>query len=105
MLKGVIRGEGLSGLTTSGLSIKEPAEITDMILINKGAGEIKELRINSLAHRMKTVTTTVADFNNDGWPDIAGVRHGEQGAENGRPFILTNNPKLGFSLEEMPRRA
>jgi hypothetical protein len=63
------------------------------------------LRINSLARRLKTVATTVADFNNDGWLDIAGVRHGEQGAANGRPFILTNNPKQAFSLEEMPRRA
>jgi guanyl-specific ribonuclease Sa len=105
VFKGVIRGEALSGLTTSGLSIKEPAEISDMILINKGAGEFEDLRINSLAHRLKTVATTVADFNNDGWLDIAGVRHGEQGAANGRPFILTNNPKLAFSLEEMPRRA
>jgi hypothetical protein len=72
-----------------------------MILINKGAGEFKYLRINSLEHRLKTV----ANFNNDGWLDLAGVRHSEQGAASGRPFILPNSPKLAFSLEETPRRA
>ena len=102
--KGVLSAGGITELETSEFVRKQPREVEDYIAINQGNGIFRRICLDGLEHRQSTVATTVADLNNDGWLDILGVRHGEQGAENGRPFILENHGGTTFTLQELPLR-
>lgn len=102
--KGVLSAGGITGLETADFVRKEPREVDDYIAINQGNGIFKRICLDGLRHRESTVATTVADFNGDGWLDILGVRHGEQGAVNGRPFVLENHGGETFSMQELPLR-
>ena len=43
---------------------------------------------------------TAADFNNDGFVDVAGIRTTEEGDYNGSPFILLNHGNSKFSMHD-----
>ena len=104
LYKGVITGKGISDVVTSGLTMVEPRQVDDYLLINDGTGSFtRHCNIES-QHSAKTVATTVADFNNDGWLDIIGARHGEQGAVNGEIFVLTSVNGEYFSQTTLPLR-
>ncbi len=95
--KGFVKGDGITAVSKTNFTTNEPDMASDSIFINQGNGKFSELCTALPAHRETTSDSTVADFNNDGWLDIIGLRQGEQGSPNGEPFILTNNAGAAFT--------
>ena len=95
--KGIVRGAGISDVVRTNFVENEPELVTDAIYINQGNGRFSELCTGLFARHETTSDSTIADFNNDGWLDIIGVRHGEKGSPNGKIFVLTNNAGASFS--------
>jgi hypothetical protein len=89
--KGVVRGDAISGVVGTNFTRNNPDPVTDAIFINQGDGNFSELCTGLSAHRETTSDSTVADFNNDGWLDIIGLRQGEQGSPSGDLVVLTNH--------------
>lgn len=104
LYKGIITAKGISNVTTTGLDTHEPKQVNDYLLINDGNGKFSRHCNIESQHNTKTVATIVADFNNDGWLDIIGARHGEQGAANGEVFVLNNSNGDFFSGTALPMR-
>lgn len=96
--KGIIKGAGISDVAKNNFTTNEVGLVTDAIYINEGDGSFSELCTGLVAHRDTTSGSTVADFNNDGWLDIIGLRQGEYGQTNGGLFVLTSNAGTSFSL-------
>ena len=88
--KGVLEGKGIASVQKFNLEEKRPAFVSDIVLFNEGGGRFSAFCSPALDHQSVSSGSTVADFNNDGWLDIAGVRHTEPGAENPPPFMLMN---------------
>jgi hypothetical protein len=84
--------------------VNEPKPVTDVIFINQGNGKFLELCTSLPAHREATSDSTVADFNNDGWLDIIGLRQGEQGSPNREIFVLTNDGGTSFTSSRIGLR-
>ncbi|MEM9256400.1 MAG: CRTAC1 family protein [Pseudomonadota bacterium] len=103
-LKGFIAGQGIQDVQTSGLYSAQAGCIADLVLMNTGTRQFDRLHTDALAHRQATVASAVADFNNDGWLDLLGIRHGEEGTLNGVPFVLVNQEGDGFVYAELPAR-
>lgn len=97
-LKGTVNGIGISNVVKTNFVKNEPKPIGDAIYINQGNGDFSELCAGLPAHSDYETTSgsTMADFNNDGWLDIIGVRRGEQGLPNGEIFVLTNDAGTAF---------
>lgn len=95
--KGVVRGDGITGVVRTNFTITDADPMTDAIFINNGNGNFSELCTGLSAHRETTSDSTVADFNNDGWLDIIGLRRGEPGSPNGDLVVLTNHSGELFS--------
>lgn len=104
VFKGIVNAQGISDIRKENFFQEEPKAVLDAILINLGNGEFSRMCLAALSHQAVTTGATVADFNNDGWLDIIGVRHGEQGSENRSLFVLTNNAGNSFTLGEIAVR-
>jgi hypothetical protein len=71
-----------------------------VILLNRG-GELEPWPgVLELSHLKMTVELVTADFDNNGYVDIVGLRRGQPGHYNGDPFILLNHGRDGFKLLE-----
>jgi hypothetical protein len=102
--KGVFSSEGFVDVDTTALTQDAPRVVSDYLLINDGKGNFSRLCQIDARHQAKTVAATIADFNNDGWLDIIGARHAEQGSPNGEIFVLENYQGQSFSLRALPVR-
>lgn len=96
LFKGSIEGEGLSGVERRNFQHFAPREVWDLILFNDGKGRFIRACEELPSHTGTTAGVTVADLNNDGWLDVMGVRHDEQGLPNKDIFILANNGGKSF---------
>ncbi|NND66734.1 MAG: CRTAC1 family protein [Halioglobus sp.] len=90
VFKGGVRGVGLEELARENFTTTAPSPVADQFFLNRGGGQFARLSLFDNAHSGITQGATVADFNNDGWLDVLGVRHAEQGDRNLPPFLLTN---------------
>lgn len=102
--KGTVRGARIAEVARSNFTSNEPDRVTDAILINQGDGMFSELCTGLEPHSETTSDSTAADFNNDGWLDIIGLRQGEQGSPNGDLFVLTNNAGTSFTESRIALR-
>lgn len=100
--KGYIAGSPVSDIKTSGITTKNPDTTFDTLLINQGNGKFKRACSGALTHTLVTSGITLADLDSDGWLDIAGVRHNEQGAGGGEVFFIRNNQGKSFVKTSMP---
>lgn len=89
--KGVVRGHTISGVVKTNFTRRDADPMTDAVFINQGNGTFSELCTGLSAHLETTSDSTVADFNNDGWLDVIGLRQGEQGLPSADLVVLTNN--------------
>jgi hypothetical protein len=79
-----------------------PAKVAkDSILINQRGMGWRFLDLEELNHYEFTESLTAADFNNDGFVDIVGLRAGDVSQENGNPFILLNHGDMEFSGQDI----
>jgi hypothetical protein len=99
--KGLVRGAGIADVNKTNFTTHEPAAVTDAIFINQGNGGFAQLCTGLAPHAETTSDAAVADFNNDGWLDVIGLRQAEQGAPNGDLFVLTNNGGASFSTNRI----
>lgn len=95
--KGIVNGVDIANVSTSNFFDEKSRRLSDSVLINQGGGVFTETCKKLPSHQATTSGTTVADFNNDGWLDIIGVRHGEQGSPNRDLFVLANNQGVSFT--------
>ena len=104
--KGMVNGVGISDVVKTNFVKNQPKPIADSIYINQGNGRFSELCTGLPAHNDYETTSgsTMADFNNDGWLDIIGVRRGEQGLPNGEIFVLTNDAGTAFFSSDIGLR-
>ncbi len=102
--KGFVKGGGITDVNKTNFTTNEPDMVSDSVFINQGNGKFAELCTALPAHRETTSDSTVADFNNDGWLDIIGLRQSEQGSPNGEIFVLTNNAGTSFSSSSISLR-
>jgi len=104
--KGIVKGVGISEVVKTNFVTNKPELVTDSIYINEGNGRFSELCTGLPANHDHETTSdsTMADFNNDGWLDIIGLRRGEQGLPNGKIFVLTNNAGTAFISSEIDLR-
>lgn len=99
--KGIIHGKGIELVHEDHLEVNAPREVKDYVLLNQRGRGWKVLNLDYLEHTELTNYLTAADFNNDGFVDIVGVRARDDSNENGNPFILLNHGGLKFSREEI----
>ncbi len=109
VIKGIISGTGLQELDRQGFHIAPGKTVRDQLFLNKGEGRFTRQDLSTATHSSITQGATAADFNNDGWIDILGVRHGDQGDAGIAPFLLTNlglksDGQLEFRESSMPMR-
>jgi hypothetical protein len=101
--KGVISGARLSDIRSQGLTDKANATVMDAVLLNRGNGRFERLCAGVLSHRLQTAGVTAVDLDNDGWLDIAGVRHAEQGAAGGGVFVIHRPGSGSAQVTRLPR--
>ena len=75
--------------------------VQDYIVMNEAGSDWKILRTDLPEHYYWVNDVTSADFNNDGWVDIVGVRSRDYGKENGTPFIVLNHGYLEFTRHDI----
>jgi hypothetical protein len=97
--KGIIYAEGIELLQKQDLETLEERESQDFILINQQGKRWKVVKLDALRHTSWTNHVTAADFNNDGFIDVAGVQTGADGELNGDPFIVLNHGDGQFSRQ------
>lgn len=102
--KGAITGSPVSDITTTGLTIETPDTTFDTLLINQGSGRFKRICATALSHTLTTSSISIADFDNDGWLDVAGARRPEQGGRTGEVFLLRNSHGKNFEKSVVPQR-
>lgn len=103
--KGTISGSTISDISTSNFTHEEADTTFDTLLINSGNGKFKRLCSSALSHRLTTSGVTLADLDSDGWLDIAGVRHAEQGAGKAEVFFLRNSMGEHFEKTVLPQHS
>lgn len=91
IFKGAISGSRISRVETSGLTRHAPEPIYDALLLNQGNGKFSSVCAGVFGHRLTTSGVTIADVDNNGWIDVVGVRHAEQGGDDGEIFMLFND--------------
>jgi hypothetical protein len=94
---GVIYSEGIARVQSEQLETISAKESRDRIVLNQQGKGWKLLALEDLKHHEWTHSLTAADFNNDGFIDIVGLRTQDDGKENGSPFILLNHGDLEFN--------
>ena len=99
--KGIIYSEGIELVKKEQFETIPEKETQDYILINQKGKGWKLLKLDALKHSNWTNYITAADFNNDGFVDIVGVRTGADAQENGSPFIVLNHGGLNFTKQEI----
>lgn len=97
--KGIIFADGIELVQQQNLETPQERESQDYILINQQGKRWKVVRLDELKHTSWTNHLTAADFNNDGFIDVAGVQTGEDGEHNGDPFIVLNHGDEQFSRQ------
>jgi FG-GAP-like repeat/ASPIC and UnbV len=97
--KGIIYAEGIELVETRDLEKLPVRDSQDYILINKQGKDWRVLKLEELRHSLWTNHLTAADFNNDGFIDVAGVQTGEDGALNGDAFLVLNLGNDAFSRQ------
>lgn len=96
---GIIFADGIELVEKRQLEKVAGRDSQDVILINQQGKRWKVLKLDILRHTLWTNHLTAADFNNDGFIDVAGVQTGEDGGPNGDPFIVLNHGDEAFSRE------
>jgi len=100
--KGIFYAEGIEQLQEEDMETFQDREAQDYIVINRKGKGWKVLKPIELKHRERTNHVTAADFNNDGYIDVVGVRARPNAAqENGNPFIMLNHGDLNFTKQEI----
>jgi hypothetical protein len=99
--KGIIYSEGIELVQKEQFETTPAIETQDYILINQKGKSWKLLRLDDLKHSDWTNYLTAADFNNDGFVDIVGVRTGADAQENGNPFMVLNHGNLSFTKQDI----
>ena len=94
--KGRIDAPQLASLTFDKIETEVPKTTRDLVFINSGSRRFTPLCTDALEHNKLTASTTVADFNQDGWLDIATLRRGEHGSAQNEITILQNYAGQGF---------
>ena len=88
--RGAITADSIYDIKESMLEEFPRKEAFDRILINQQGAGFAELETIELKHFYITRAVAIEDFNNDGWPDIIGIRGNEPGTYNGEPFVILN---------------
>jgi hypothetical protein len=88
--RGVITATNIYDITPRMLETYPTDEAFDKILINQQGVGFLELNTIELKHHHITRAVAIEDFNNDGWPDILGIRGSEPGTYNGESFLIVN---------------
>lgn len=99
--KGIISSEGIEMSDREALETNSPRMVEDYIVMNEAGSDWKMLRTDLPDHYYWVNDVTSADFNNDGWVDIVGVRSRDYGKENGTPFIVLNHGDLEFTRHDI----
>lgn len=94
--RGIITANNLEGVEPEMLESFPRQTIADRIFLNQRGLGFQDFDALDLSHEQKTRAVAIEDFNNDGWPDIVGIRGDEPGALNGRPFIFLSRGRLFF---------
>jgi hypothetical protein len=97
--KGIIYADNIELVEKQNLETRALGESQDYILINQQGKQWKVVQLDALKHTSWTNHLTAADFNNDGFIDVAGVQTGEEGEINGDPFIVLNHGEEVFSRQ------
>jgi hypothetical protein len=97
--RGILTAANFDGIEPKMLETFPKDAVSDLIFLNQRGLGFRELKSIDLTHQQNTRAVAVEDFNNDGWPDIIGIRGDEPGASNGRPFIFLNNGQLSFETQ------
>lgn len=99
--KGILFADDIKVVEQRDLETLAKQDSQDYILINQQGKDWRVLRLDPLKHTSWTNHLTAADFNNDGFIDVAGVQTGEDGEINGDPFIVINHGNDVFSRRVM----
>lgn len=99
--KGKITADSVDNVREEDLETLPERETRDRILINRGGRLFEELAGLDLSHHRVTRAVAVCDLNNDGLPEIIGIRGAEPGLYNGDPFVLVNRGDLRFTFRAM----
>jgi len=97
--KGIIYAKNVTKLQKNGFETFSAKKTQDYIFINQQGRGWQALPLNELEHDEWTNHVTAADFNNDGFIDIVGLRTRDDA--NGTPFILINNGNLTFTRHDI----
>ncbi|MDG2272623.1 MAG: VCBS repeat-containing protein, partial [Halioglobus sp.] len=99
--KGIISSVGIEMRDKEALETNPPKMVDDYIVMNDAGSDWTILRTDLPHHYYWVNDVTSADFNNDGWVDIVGVRSRDYGKENGTPFIVLNHGGLEFTRHDI----
>jgi len=99
--KGILYGTGIRLLEHRDREAEASRQVRDYIVMNRTGGAWQVLDLPLLHHAEWTNDVTAADFNNDGFVDIIGVRSRDIAEENGTPFIVINHGDGEFSRQEI----
>ncbi len=97
---GVIYSERIERVQSEQFETIVAKESRDRIVIESAGKGLETSALEDLKHHEWTPSLTAADFNNDGFIDIVGLRTQDDGKENGNPFILLNHGDLKFSKQD-----
>ncbi len=97
--RGILTAANIDGIEPKMLETFPKGVVSDRIFLNQRGLGFQELDTIDLTHQQNTRAVAIEDFNNDGWPDIIGIRGDEPGAPNGRPFIFLNKGQLAFETQ------
>jgi hypothetical protein len=90
-VRGVIYGEALDQLSGEDLEPGEPRGTAEDVVFHNRGGVLEPWpEAGTFSHPDETAVVLIADLDNDGLQDVAGLRRGEPGAPNGEPFVLRN---------------
>ena len=96
---GLISCTDLYGVCPDSLEKFIKKEISDLLYINNGGkfSLLKKFKKKWFSHQEKTRSVVMSyDFDNNGFPDIVGIRGTESGDYNGDMFILLNHGDFKF---------
>ena len=99
--KGIIASQGIQIVGREDLETLPPRAVRDYVVVNHHGLSWEPLKLEELEHTQWTNDVTAADFNNDGFVDIVGVRSRDYAKENGTPFIMLNQGGFAFMREDI----